>query len=342
MKIAVVGTKSASGTIGGAESFYKGLVDSIQEHGHQAELICPICDETSFEGIQKAYVEFYDLNLAEFDGIISTKAPAHLIQHRNHISYMMHTIRVFYDMFYEEYKKPSEYQFSQRNLINKLDTIAFHQKSMRKVFTIGNEISLRLRLYNHIDSEVLYPGLNDCDFFEGDFRHIFLPSRLHRWKRQWILIDAMKYVKSPIKCFIAGTGEDEEEYKKRSGNDERIVFLGRIGNEEIKSYYSNALCVPFTPIHEDFGFVTVEAFRSGKPVITCIDSGEPTYIVKDGISGFVCNPNPQEIAQKIDLLYENKLLAYKLGQQGKNDTLNISWGTTVERLLEALSDGQDE
>lgn len=336
MKIAVVGTKSPSGTIGGAESFYKGLVETIQQHGHQAELICPICDETSFEGIQKAYVEFYDLDLTEFDGVISTKAPAHLIRHQNHIVYMMHTIRVFYDMFLEERKKPSEDQLKQRDLISKLDTLALHQESTKSIFTIGNEVSLRLKIYNQVDSEVLYPGLINSGFFEGEFDHIFLPSRLHRWKRQWLLIDAMKFVKSPVKCYIAGTGEDEEAYKTRNGTNEKVVFLGRITDDEMRSYYANALCVPFTPIHEDFGYVTIEAYRSGKPVITCIDSGEPTYLVKDGVSGFICNPNPQEIAQKIDLLYENKLLAYKLGQRGKLDTLDISWDKTVERLLESL------
>lgn len=336
MKIAVVGTKSPSGTIGGAESFYKGLVETIQQHGHQAELICPICDETSFEGIQKSYVDFYDLDLREFDGVISTKAPAHMIQHKNHISYMQHSIRVFYDMFYEEYKKPSSQQFEQRQLITKLDTLAFHSKKIRRIFTIGNEVALRLRLYNQVDSEVLYQGLYRDNFYEGKFKHVFLPGRLHRWKRQWLLIDAMKYVKSPVKCFIAGTGEDENNFNVRNGSNEKVEFLGRITETEMRSYYANALCVPFIPLHEDFGLVTLESFRSGKPVITCVDSGEPTYLVKHGKSGFVCNPNPQEIAQKIDLLYENKQLAYRLGQQGKVDTLNITWDKPVERLLESL------
>lgn len=338
MKIAIVGTKSPSGTVGGAESFYNGLVESIQKHGHKAELVTPVCDETSFEGILKAYVDFYDLNLTEFDGVITTKAPAHLVRHRNHIVYMMHTIRIFYDMFLEERIKPSEDQIQQRDLINKLDTLAFHQETVKKIFTIGNEVSLRLKIYNKVDSAVLYPGLSNFTFSEGEFEHVFLPSRLHRWKRQWLLIDAMRYVKSPIRCYIAGTGEDEEAYKTRNGANDKVIFLGRITDNDMKSYYANALCVPFTPLHEDYGYVTIEAFRSGKPVITCIDSGEPTYLVKDGVSGFICNPNPQEIAQKIDLLYENKLFAYKLGQNGKADTLDITWDKPVKRLLESLGE----
>ena len=33
--------------------------------------------------------------------------------------------------------------------------------------------------------------------------------------------------------------------------------------------------VVFPPFNEDYGFVTVEAFMCGKPVITCHDSGGP-------------------------------------------------------------------
>ena len=36
---------------------------------------------------------------------------------------------------------------------------------------------------------------------------------------------------------------------------------------------------------EDYGFVTVETFASAKPVITPTDSGGPTELVQDGVSG---------------------------------------------------------
>jgi len=40
-------------------------------------------------------------------GVISTKAPGYMIRHRNHICYLQHTMRVFYDMFDVEFPKAS-------------------------------------------------------------------------------------------------------------------------------------------------------------------------------------------------------------------------------------------
>jgi len=37
----------------------------------------------------------------------------------------------------------------------------------------------------------------------------------------------------------------------------------------------------FPPFEEDYGFVTAEAFASGKAVITCRDSGGPAELVED-------------------------------------------------------------
>ena len=54
--------------------------------------------------------------------------------------------------------------------------------------------------------------------------------------------------------------------------------------------------VVFPPFNEDYGFVTVEAFMCGKPVITCSDSGGPAELVRDGESGFVTEPTPEALA----------------------------------------------
>ena len=164
-----------------------------------------------------------------------------------------------------------------------------------------------------------------------------MPGRLHRWKRVDLIIESMKYVKSPVSLLISGRGEDEEKFKKIAVGDPRIFFLGRVSNEELVSYYSKALCVPLVPIHEDYGMVTIEAFRSGKPVITCFDSGEPSYIVKNNDSGFICNPNPRDIGEKFDYLYNHADIAREMGLRGKLSVQHINWKSTAERLLTSLA-----
>jgi len=112
--------------------------------------------------------------------------------------------------------------------------------------------------------------------------------------------------------------------------------LGRVSEEELGKLYSNALVVPFVPIREDFGLVTMEAFKSGKPVITCEDSGEPSYLIKNDETGFICKPEPQEIAEKINYLYENPEVAKKMGGKGRLSIEHITWESTAERLIDAL------
>ena len=46
--------------------------------------------------------------------------------------------------------------------------------------------------------------------------------------------------------------------------------------------YAHSLGVIFPAVDEDYGYVTLEAMLSSKPVITCADSGGPLEFVVDG------------------------------------------------------------
>ena len=56
----------------------------------------------------------------------------------------------------------------------------------------------------------------------------------------------------------------------------RVTFLGRIDDDAMLDRLARCRAVCFTPLDEDYGFVTVEAFASRKAVVTCRDSGGPT------------------------------------------------------------------
>ena len=68
----------------------------------------------------------------------------------------------------------------------------------------------------------------------------------------------------------------------------RVRFLGEIDDDTLIELYANALAVVYPPFDEDFGYVTLEAFLSKKPVITTSDAGEPARRGgddrKDGVS----------------------------------------------------------
>jgi glycosyltransferase involved in cell wall biosynthesis len=139
-----------------------------------------------------------------------------------------------------------------------------------------------------------------------------------------------------MRVLVAGTGGEEGSLRRLAselGVADRVVFLGHIDEDELVRHYALCRAVFFAPFREDFGFVTLEAFRSKKPVLTCTDSGGPAELVSHGRSGFVLSPDPVEIAKRIDLWAENQDKAVEMGEKGDEDTSYINWNSTLLKLL---------
>lgn len=333
-RIAVVTPRNATGETGGAERFYAGLVDALRAAGAAAEQVDVEVDESTFPAVLQSVLRVYDLDLSRFDGVISTKFPTYCVRHPNHVAYLVHTMRVFYDMFDAERPAPTAEHCRQRDLIRDVDTACLARA--RRVFAIGREVADRLAQWNGIHADVLHPALDADRFDRGPFEHVFLASRLHRWKRIDLLVEAFQHVRAPIPLRIAGVGEEADALRALGSGDPRIEFLGRVSDDELVRLYAQALVVPFFPLREDYGYVTIEAFRSGKPVITCTDSGEPTAFVRDGENGYVCPPDPRTIADRIDRLAADPSRARSMGENGRRSVRHIQWQPIAQTLLDAL------
>jgi FkbM family methyltransferase len=341
MNIAVVVPVMKSGEKGGAEAFYAGLVKGLRDTPNDVDRIDVVIDESSFEAILEGYERCAKLDLGDYDLVISTKAPTYAVRHRTHVSYLLHTIRVFYDMFHREFGKGTPEQFRQRRLIHALDERALQPDHVHHHFVIGHAPYKRLYdvalCWQQITFEVLHPPPALQGFREPRAgAYVLVPGRLHRWKRVDLIIKAFQYVKRDIPLRIVGTGEDESRLRALAAGDPRIEFLGRVTDEQLLELYAGALAVPFVPINEDYGLITIEAFRSRKPVITCLDSGEPTVFVRDHETGFVVRPEPEIIAQKINYLIDHPDHGAEMGAKGFAAVSHITWDAVVARLLSAV------
>lgn len=335
-KVAIVAAGSGSGETGGAERFFAGLRDALQAIDLDVTLLHIPSNEAHFDAIKESYLRFYDLDLSAYDGVITSKAPSYVVRHPNHVCYLQHTMRVFYDMFEVEFGEGSEDLKKQRALVHALDTAALRAPRTRKVFAIGEEVASRLRQYNGLDAEVIRHPTNLTGFREGAYRHLFMPGRLHRWKRVDLAIEAMRHVRAPVELVISGAGEDAERFRKLAADDPRIRFTGWISDDDLIGYYENALAVLFVPRREDMGLITFEAFHSAKPVITATDAGEPARFVEDGETGFVCDPDPVAIAARIDQLAADPALAARLGRRGAQAAAEVTWEKVAVALATAL------
>ncbi len=337
IKAAVLAAGSSLGELGGAERFYLGLTEGLREIGCHVKLIFLPADESSFEQIVDNYESCHTLDLSAYDVVISTKAPTYAVNHPCHIMYLVHTVRVFDDMFYETFPDATLRDFSQRAKIHSFDTKAL--AGIKVKFAIGHEVASRLFRWRGVMPEVMHPPIGFSGFRcekQGDY--LFLPGRLHPWKRADLVIDAIKRSKKSLKLIISGIGEAESDLKRLASGDPRIEFIGRVSDEKLIDLYANALAVPFVPKREDYGYITLEAFASSKPVVTCSDSGEPIHFVRHNSNGLICEPSSESLCEAFEWLFEHRDEAKKMGQKGKELISGMAWSSVATRLLQAALD----
>ncbi len=135
--------------------------------------------------------------------------------------------------------------------------------------------------------------------------------------------------------------EDDAYYAKilreieESGLQRRVKLHGRVSEKEKLQLYAHCLGVVYPPVDEDYGYITLEAMLSSKPVLTCTDSGGPLEFIRDGHSGYVTEPDAAALAEAMTRLYTNRARAVAFGRTGREDYLRkeITWETVVEKLL---------
>jgi glycosyltransferase involved in cell wall biosynthesis len=184
-----------------------------------------------------------------------------------------------------------------------------------------------------VDIEIIYHPSDLERFHSTVYEYMFTASRLEGLKRIDLLIEAFKSIDADIHLRIAGTGGQEEQFKRLAAKDSRIRFLGFITDSELLHQYAGALFVPFIPFDEDYGLITAEAMQSSKAVLTTLDSGGVNELVKDGHNGRAVLPDVEAIAEAMKMLISNPERTIQMGSNAKESVSHINWPNTVSGLL---------
>jgi len=324
---------------GGAELLAEGLLDACRAAGHEAEIVSMPFRFTPDHEVARAIAawekeDFTRLNGHSPDVVIGLKFPAYYLQHPNQRLWLLHQHRIAYDLWRDD----SSLSATLRDEIQQRDTE--HLARISRRFTIAENVCARLRRFNGLESQALYPPpLHPERFYQAEaLPYIFFPSRLEKLKRQALLIEAMAQVRTPVAALIAGAGGEMPHYAElieRHGLNDRVRLLGAITEQELQSLYAHSLGVFYGPYDEDYGYVTLEAMLSAKPVITCTDSGGPLEFVTDQETGLIVDPDPAAIAQAIESLASRPRAAAALGVAGfeKFQSLRMNWDWVLEQLL---------
>ncbi len=329
---------------GGSEILTDALAEQLRLRGHAVEIVRVPFRWYPKSEIVKGYLAWRLLNLDESEGkaidrVIALKFPAYVLSHPHKTVWLVQQFRQAYDLFGTEYSHfdTSAADAELRQTIQRMDTVAIGEAE--QVFAISDNVGKRLFDYNGIRSRTLYPppaldGRYHCAEY-GDY--VLSLARLNALKRIDWLIEAIARCQTPVRCVIAGQGEETERLQrlaKERGVADMVEFAGLVSDERAVELYAHALAVYYAPLDEDYGLATVEAFKSGKPVLTGEDSGGVLEFVREGISGHILGAgDAQGLAQRIDALYDNRGLAERLGTAGASAVASITWDATIKRLI---------
>jgi glycosyltransferase involved in cell wall biosynthesis len=347
MKSVLVCAAQAPFVTGGAEIHVRELVRSLGARGFRVDLVSlPFHGHPPSEVVRQALawrlLELRHTTGESVDLVIPTKFPSYLVRHHRKVAWVFHQYREVYDLLGTELSPLGETDEDRRvvETVRAMDQAALSE--CRAIFTNSRNTAARLARFNRLAATPLYAppqqlGRYRCDGY-GDF--LLCAGRLDRAKRPELALRALARATGAARLKLTGEGplrRDLERLAVELGLAGRVEFLGVVAEAELVELYAACRGVLYAPFDEDYGYVTVEALLSRKPVLTAADSGGPLEFVEDGVSGLVASPEPESLAAAIDRLYglpEPRLR--ELGEEGSRRVAGISWDAVVDRLTEVL------
>lgn len=228
------------------------------------------------------------LDLSEFDLVISTCASCckGVITRPDavHICYSFSPTRYIWDLYHEYLGNAGALKrMAMPHLIHKVRLWDFAAAQRVDHFVSDSDfVGSRIRKYYRRESTTIYPGadINPYPVTEDPGDYYLVVSRFVRYKRVDIAVGACNILGR--KLVVIGSGGEEEE-RLRALAGPTVEFVGRVSDEDMQRYYSNAKAFLFPGI-EDYGITPVEAMSAGVPVLAYGRGGALETVI-DGETG---------------------------------------------------------
>ncbi|MGI6048222.1 MAG: glycosyltransferase family 4 protein [Petrimonas sp.] len=276
---------------------------------------------------------FFGLNYAK-----RNNKPVLSIYHTHFISYMK-----YYFKYAPFLIKPVESFVKKiyKSFYNRCDIVYVPTRQiMKELQTYGVSRSIMKLWQRGVDSHLFNPSKRNLRFIRkltgNNKPNILFASRLV-WEKNvetlFSIYDEIEAQGIDVNFVIAGNGVAEEIARQRMKN---AIFLGFLDHEDLAKVYASCDIFVFTSISETYGNVVVEAMASGcVPVIA--NGGGSQALVKDGITGFLCEPNdPVDYIDKIKVLLNDKEFKGKMQQTGYEYALPLSWDRLAKEYFQDI------
>jgi glycosyltransferase involved in cell wall biosynthesis len=329
---------------GGAEKHVRRLTEELTRRGVEADLVAlPLLERERFDLVRSALawrmLDLTEIGGRKVDAVIATRFPSYAVRHPNKVVWLIHQYRQAYDQFGSEYSDLTAAPEDRRTreAIAEIDRVGLSEA--RRVFANSHTVAERLRRFNGIPSEPLYhPPPLAGRFRSGPFGdYVLSVGRLDAWKRADLLVRALASAPS-AKLTLVGRGPEEARLRRlaeETGVAGRLRSIPFASDEELLDLYAGARLVAVAPSGEDLGYVPLEAFLSGKPVLATEDAGGPLEFVRDGETGFVVAPEPRALGAALEIAWNRPDALVRMGENGRRRAEKLSWDEPVAALLAA-------
>lgn len=199
---------------------------------------------------------------------------------------------------------------------------------------------------NHKRLAMTAKAVERCNQIRNENREktiCFAVGRHVEYKGFRYLIKASALLGQEFKIYIGGEGKLTPELKRLAINDDKIEFLGKLSDEELKAYLSacDIYCFPSITKNEAFGLALAEAMSFGKPAVTfTIEGSGVNYVSLNGVTGIeVENGNAVQFAEALKRLSKDEELRLSFGKAAQSRVLeNFTLEIFKEKLCNMLEE----
>ena len=159
--------------------------------------------------------------------------------------------------------------------------------------------------------------------------YIFYVGSHHPRKNLKRLIHAYARLRNRGKCQLILTGEVEERrrdlYKTvdELGLNGHVLFIGRVGEDDLPTLYSMAKVFVLPSFYEGFGLPLVEAFACGTPVVTSNVTSLPEVA---GDAALIIDPaDTDALTKALDSVLVSTDLCFEMREKGFKRAAMFNW-----------------
>lgn len=122
-----------------------------------------------------------------------------------------------------------------------------------------------------------------------------------------------------------------DEYENAQELKDKIIFTGKVPDEDLASLYSNAHSFYYMSLYEGFGLPPLEAMQCGVATVTSNTSSLPEVV---GEGGIMLDPKDEKTLYETMLhLYQDEDLRRDYAEKGLKQSEKFSWKLSAERQV---------